>query len=117
VDFSGSAFHRYARAALFIGMYMRLGFSIAVNVDPDILLIDEIFAVGDLKFQEQCIDRINDFKARQKTILLVSHDLGAIRSLCSRLSGWTRARSGKSGRSTRSSISTKPPGRASRSFP
>lgn len=65
------------------GMYMRLGFSIAIDVDPDILIIDEILAVGDVSFQKKCINKINEFKAQGKTIILVSHDLPFIRSFCS----------------------------------
>lgn len=64
------------------GMYMRLGFSIAINVEPSILLIDEIFAVGDLNFQEKCMDRIKSFRAEGKTIVLVTHDMNAVRALC-----------------------------------
>ncbi len=64
------------------GMYMRLGFAIAVTVDPDILLIDEVLAVGDEAFQHKCIGKIQEFKARGKTILLVTHDLGSVDRLC-----------------------------------
>jgi ABC-type polysaccharide/polyol phosphate transport system ATPase subunit len=64
------------------GMYMRLGFSIAVTVDPDILLIDEILAVGDEAFQHKCVGKIQEFKARGKTIVLVTHDLGSVERLC-----------------------------------
>jgi lipopolysaccharide transport system ATP-binding protein len=64
------------------GMYMRLGFAIAVTVDPDILLIDEVLAVGDEAFQHRCIGKIQEFKARGKTIVLVSHDLASIERLC-----------------------------------
>ena len=64
------------------GMYMRLGFAIAVTVDPDILLIDEVLAVGDEAFQHRCVSKIQEFKARGKTIVLVSHDLSSIERLC-----------------------------------
>jgi ABC-type polysaccharide/polyol phosphate transport system ATPase subunit len=60
------------------GMYMRLGFSVAVHADPDILLIDEILAVGDEAFQQKCFDKLAEFRRRGKTIVLVSHDLGAV---------------------------------------
>ena len=64
------------------GMQMRLGFSVAVHTDPEILLIDEILAVGDLAFQRKCLERIDQFKAEGCTILLVSHDANAIERLC-----------------------------------
>jgi len=64
------------------GMYMRLGFAIAINVDPDILLIDEILAVGDEEFQHKCLNKINEFKRRGKTLVFVSHDLGSVERLC-----------------------------------
>jgi ABC-type polysaccharide/polyol phosphate transport system ATPase subunit len=67
------------------GMYMRLGFSIAVEVDPDILLIDEILAVGDAYFREKCLARIADFEQRGKTLVVVSHDTGLIERLCDRV--------------------------------
>jgi len=66
------------------GMYMRLGFAIAVNVDPDVLLVDEVLAVGDADFALKCYERINRFRADGKTILLVSHDLAAVRRFCDR---------------------------------
>jgi ABC-type polysaccharide/polyol phosphate transport system ATPase subunit len=67
------------------GMYMRLGFAIAVQVDPDILLMDEILAVGDAPFQEKCLERIDLFRQRGKTTLLVSHDMPAVRQHCRRV--------------------------------
>ncbi len=67
------------------GMYMRLGFSIAINVNPDILLVDEVLAVGDASFVPKCLDRIDDFRRRQKTILFVSHDLSTVEKICDRV--------------------------------
>lgn len=64
------------------GMYLRLAFSVAVNVNPDILLIDEILAVGDGAFQQKCLERIDNFKSDGKTIIFVSHNLGAVQNLC-----------------------------------
>ncbi len=66
------------------GMFMRLGFSLATAVDPDILLIDEVLAVGDVGFQNRCYERIWDFRQKGKTIIFVSHDLDAVSKLCER---------------------------------
>ncbi len=66
------------------GMYMRLGFAIAVHVEPDILLVDEVLAVGDAAFQSKCLDKINQLRQDQVTILFVSHDLDAVRRICQR---------------------------------
>jgi len=66
------------------GMFMRLGFAIATEVDPDILLIDEILAVGDHAFQQKCQARIDDFRRHGKTIVFVSHDAMAVRQICQR---------------------------------
>ncbi len=66
------------------GMYMRLAFSVAVNVDPDILVIDEALAVGDGHFQKKCIDKIREFQEAGKTILFCSHSLYYLRSTCRR---------------------------------
>jgi lipopolysaccharide transport system ATP-binding protein len=63
-------------------MGLRLGFAIAVAVDPEILIIDEVFAVGDMYFQKKCVDKIYDFKRRGKTILFCSHSLYDVRQLC-----------------------------------
>lgn len=64
------------------GMYMRLGFAIAVNVDPDILLIDEVLAVGDESFQKKCMAKLESIKAAGATIIFVSHDAELVRRLC-----------------------------------
>jgi ABC-type polysaccharide/polyol phosphate transport system ATPase subunit len=66
------------------GMYMRLGFAIAANLDPDILLLDEIFAVGDADFQQRCIETLKSFMEQRKTILFVSHAAPAVRLICRR---------------------------------
>ena len=64
------------------GMYMRLGFAVAINVDPDVLLIDEVLAVGDEGFTHKCLDKFGEFKRRGKTILLVTHSLGLVERFC-----------------------------------
>lgn len=64
------------------GMYVRLGFSVAINVEPDVLLIDEVLAVGDEAFQRRCNEKIADLKASGRTIIVVSHALGVMRDLC-----------------------------------
>lgn len=66
------------------GMYMRLAFSVAVNVDTDILLIDEILAVGDVAFQKKCFDKMRSIKERGTTIVLVSHSFNQIKEICDR---------------------------------
>ena len=66
------------------GMYMRLAFSVAINVDADILLIDEILAVGDQHFQEKCYDKMKSLKEEGKTIVLVTHSMTAVNDFCDR---------------------------------
>jgi ABC-type polysaccharide/polyol phosphate transport system ATPase subunit len=66
------------------GMYVRLGFAIAAHVDPDILLLDEVLAVGDVAFQAKCLDRIRELREAGRTIVLVTHDLAALVRLCDR---------------------------------
>lgn len=78
-DFIDSPIKQYST-----GMYMRLGFAIATEVDPDILLLDEILAVGDGLFQKKCLARIEEFRLRGKTIVYVSHDMIAVQNLCHR---------------------------------
>jgi ABC-type polysaccharide/polyol phosphate transport system ATPase subunit len=67
------------------GMYLRLGFSIAAHLEPDILLLDEILAVGDAAYQVKCLNRINELHAEGRTVVFVSHDLGAVERLCRRV--------------------------------
>ena len=67
------------------GMYVRLGFSIAAHLEPDILLLDEVLAVGDAAFQPKCLDRINELHRQGRTIVFISHDLKAVERLCDRV--------------------------------
>ena len=64
------------------GMYMRLGFAVAIHVDPDVLLVDEVLAVGDEGFTHKCLDKFAEFRRRGKTILLVTHSLGLVERFC-----------------------------------
>ena len=66
------------------GMYMRLGFAVAIHVDPDVLLIDEVLAVGDQAFTVKCLDKFAEFRRRNKTILLVTHSLDLVEKFCDR---------------------------------
>ena len=67
------------------GMYVRLAFSVAAHLDPDILLIDEVLSVGDMSFQEKCIEKIRSIRKSSKTILLVSHNMTSVQAICSRV--------------------------------
>ncbi|MCW2601895.1 MAG: transporter related [Pseudonocardiales bacterium] len=66
------------------GMYVRLGFAVAINVDPDILLVDEVLAVGDATFQEKCMEKFAEFRRAGRTVVIVSHAMGSLRSMCDR---------------------------------
>src|SRR6202453_1046491 len=66
------------------GMYVRLGFAVAVNMDPDVLVVDEVLAVGDERFQRKCIDRVKAFQKEGRTILLVTHSPDQVRTICDR---------------------------------
>jgi lipopolysaccharide transport system ATP-binding protein len=86
VDFSGiGAFIDSPVKHYSSGMFMRLGFSIAVNVSPDILLIDEVLAVGDLVFRQRCLKKIGEIRRQGTTILFVSHDLKEVGNSCDRV--------------------------------
>lgn len=67
------------------GMYMRLAFSVAVFTDPEILLVDEILAVGDNEFQRKCFNKMEEFKQRQVTIIYISHSLETVKKFCNRV--------------------------------
>lgn len=67
------------------GMYVRLGFSVAIHIHPEILLMDEVFAVGDAHFQQKCIKRVLGFKEEGKTLLFVSHNPDSVRRICDRV--------------------------------
>jgi ABC-2 type transport system ATP-binding protein len=81
------------------GMAVRLGFAIAINVDPDILIIDEVLAVGDASFQQKCYQKIESFRRDGKTILFVSHGLGDVTTLCSEVLWMERGQAKAIGRS------------------
>src|SRR5215207_6087347 len=67
------------------GMYVRLGFSVAINIDPDVLLVDEVLAVGDAVFQRRCNEKFADFRRAGKTVVIVSHATDALRTMCDRV--------------------------------
>ncbi len=79
------------------GMYVRLGFSVAINVDPDVLLVDEVLAVGDEQFQNRCAEKFAELRARGTTIVLVSHGLGSVRQVCDEVAWLAQGRVVRSG--------------------
>ncbi|MFQ5779019.1 MAG: ABC transporter ATP-binding protein [Terriglobia bacterium] len=79
-DFIDTPVRQYAT-----GMFARLGFAVATEIDPDILLVDEVLAVGDESFQHKCVERINQFRRQGKTIVFVSHEMPLVRSICDRV--------------------------------
>ncbi len=86
VDFSGLAeFIDQPVRFYSSGMYVRLGFAVAVQVDPDILLVDEVLAVGDTDFQKKCLDKMAEFRCAGKSMLIISHDMHTIRSVSDRI--------------------------------
>jgi ABC-type polysaccharide/polyol phosphate transport system ATPase subunit len=83
VDFAGvEAFIDQPVKNYSSGMYVRLAFSVAINVDPEILLVDEVLAVGDQMFQEKCFEKFAEFRRAGKTVVIVSHAMGSMRTLC-----------------------------------
>jgi len=85
VDFSGlEQFIDTPVKAYSSGMYVRLAFAVAINVDPEMLLIDEILAVGDVTFQQKCMEKFVEFREEGRTLVLVTHDLGSVRNFCDR---------------------------------
>ena len=86
VDFSGLAdFIDQPVRFYSSGMYVRLGFAVAVQVEPDILLVDEVLAVGDADFQRKCLDKMAEFRRAGKSMLIISHDMHTIRSVSDRI--------------------------------
>ncbi len=79
------------------GMYVRLGFSVAINVEPDVLLVDEVLAVGDEAFQRRCNEKFADLRAQNKTIVVVSHALALMRTICDELAWFEHGRLRMSG--------------------
>jgi homopolymeric O-antigen transport system ATP-binding protein len=98
VDFSGiSSFIDTPVKRYSSGMYVRLAFSVAAHLEPDILLVDEVLAVGDAEFQQRCLGRMEDFSGSGRTVLFVSHNMQAVNQLCDRailLDGGTIVRDG-----------------------
>jgi ABC-2 type transport system ATP-binding protein len=71
------------------GMYVRLGFAVAINVDPDILVVDEVLAVGDAEFQAKCMLKFENYHRAGKTVILVSHNLESVVEMCDQ-AAWLR---------------------------
>lgn len=85
IDFADIGDHIYQPVKTYSsGMFARLAFSVAISVDPDILIVDEALSVGDVFFQNKCYRRFEDFRARGKTILFVTHDMGSVIKYCNR---------------------------------
>ncbi|CAN5591778.1 ABC transporter ATP-binding protein [soil metagenome] len=85
VDFSGLAtFIDQPVKTYSSGMYVRLAFAVAINVDPQLLIVDEILAVGDVSFQRRCLEKFVEFRNEGRTIVLVTHDMTSVKSLCDR---------------------------------
>ncbi|MGO3914018.1 ABC transporter ATP-binding protein [Enterococcus viikkiensis] len=86
IDFADIGDHIYQPVKTYSsGMFVRLAFAVAINVDPDILIVDEALAVGDLEFQLKCMEKFTEIKNSGKTILFVSHDINSVRRFCDRV--------------------------------
>lgn len=86
VDFSGvSEFIDQPVKNYSSGMYVRLGFSVAINVDPEILIVDEVLAVGDAEFQAKCAQKFSEFREEGRTVVLVSHSMDLVKSMCDKV--------------------------------
>ena len=79
------------------GMYVRLGFAIAINVNPDVLVVDEVLAVGDAEFQEKCRQKFTDIKKAGQTVILVSHDMDMVSAMCDEVAWLSRGKLVKAG--------------------
>jgi len=88
------------------GMYVRLGFAVAVNVEPDVLLVDEVLAVGDERFQQKCLERVREFQTDGRTIIVVSHSADLLRQICDEILVLERG----------TLVTVAPPGEAIRTF-
>ena len=107
------------------GMHVRLAFSVAIQVDADILMIDEVLAVGDAAFQQKCFDVFNDLRERGSTIIFVTHDMGALQRFCDRALLLERGGRSTSARPTRwptvisssTSVASRPPRTSGRGWP
>jgi ABC-2 type transport system ATP-binding protein len=88
------------------GMYVRLGFAVAVNVEPDVLLVDEVLAVGDERFQQKCLERVQEFQDQGRTIIVVSHSPDMLRTICDEILVIDRGKL----------VTVAPPGEAIRTF-
>ena len=88
------------------GMAVRLGFAVSTQVDADVLLVDEVLAVGDASFQQKCFEKFQQLKVEGKTILFVTHDMGLVERFCDRAMLLERERSSRSGTRTKSACST-----------
>lgn len=85
LDFADIGEYAYQAVSTYSsGMYVRLAFSMAINIDPDILIIDEALSVGDIRFQQKCFRKIREFKDQGKTIMICTHNLGAVRDFCTK---------------------------------